>query len=86
MGDYIGTDTHPEIRRFVGRRERIDFADVVVKFDRRFRVTTRPPLWSNTKPKSSRFMVDDQFEGLRPAEESSGPLKQNMEIRAAGII
>lgn len=38
MGDYIGTDNHPEIRRFVGRRERIDFADVVVKFDRRFRV------------------------------------------------
>lgn len=40
MGDYIGTDNHPEIRQFVGRRERIDFADVVVKFDRRFRVRT----------------------------------------------
>lgn len=38
VGDYIGTDNHPEIRQFVGRRERIDFADVVVKFDRRFRV------------------------------------------------
>lgn len=38
VGDYIGTDGRPEIRRFVGRRERIDFADVVVKFDRRFRV------------------------------------------------
>lgn len=38
VGDYIGTDARPEIRRFVGRRERIDFADVVVKFDRRFRV------------------------------------------------
>uniref|UniRef100_H3CB84 Osteoclast-stimulating factor 1 n=1 Tax=Tetraodon nigroviridis TaxID=99883 RepID=H3CB84_TETNG len=37
VGDYIGTDARPEIRRFVGRRERIDFADVVVKFDRRFR-------------------------------------------------
>lgn len=40
VGDYIGTDGRPEIRRFVGRRERIDFADVVVKFDRRFRVKT----------------------------------------------
>lgn len=40
VGDYIGTDNHPEIRRFVGRRERIDFADIVVKFDRRFRVKT----------------------------------------------
>ncbi|KAM6910759.1 myosin IEb isoform 2-T2 [Xenentodon cancila] len=37
VGDYIGTDNHPEIRQFVGRRERIDFADVVMKFDRRFR-------------------------------------------------
>ncbi|MEQ2158883.1 hypothetical protein GOODEAATRI_016781, partial [Goodea atripinnis] len=37
VGDYIGTDNHPEIRQFVGRRERIDFADVVVKFDRRFK-------------------------------------------------
>ncbi|XP_061650737.1 myosin IEb isoform X1 [Phyllopteryx taeniolatus] len=41
MGDYIGTDVHPEIRQFVGRRERIDFADVVVKFDRRFRTVKR---------------------------------------------
>ncbi|XP_078143354.1 unconventional myosin-Ie [Centroberyx gerrardi] len=38
VGDYIGTENHPEIRQFVGRRERIDFADVVVKYDRRFRV------------------------------------------------
>ncbi|KAM9851924.1 myosin IEb [Aulostomus maculatus] len=41
VGDYIGTDTCPEIRQFVGRRERIDFADVVVKFDRRFRTVKR---------------------------------------------
>lgn len=41
MGDYIGTDNHPEIRQFVGRRERIDFADVVVKYDRRFKVKTQ---------------------------------------------
>lgn len=48
VGDYIGTDNHPEIRQFVGRRERIDFADVVVKFDRRFRVRIcgSPPLLS----------------------------------------
>ncbi|MED6251576.1 Unconventional myosin-Ie [Ataeniobius toweri] len=41
VGDYIGTDNHPEIRQFVGRRERIDFADVVVKFDRRFKTVKR---------------------------------------------
>lgn len=43
MGDYIGTDNHPEIRQFVGRRERIDFADVVVKYDRRFKVWFKVP-------------------------------------------
>uniref|UniRef100_A0A3Q0RQT0 Osteoclast-stimulating factor 1 n=1 Tax=Amphilophus citrinellus TaxID=61819 RepID=A0A3Q0RQT0_AMPCI len=41
VGDYIGTDNHPEIRQFVGRRERIDFADVVVKYDRRFKSAKR---------------------------------------------
>ncbi|KAM3872916.1 myosin IEb [Diretmus argenteus] len=41
VGDYIGTDSHPEIRQFVGRRERIDFADVVIKYDRRFRPVKR---------------------------------------------
>ncbi|XP_074539900.1 myosin IEb [Halichoeres trimaculatus] len=41
VGDYIGMDNHPEIRQFVGRRERIDFADVVTKYDRRFRTVKR---------------------------------------------
>uniref|UniRef100_A0A673BWQ3 Osteoclast-stimulating factor 1 n=1 Tax=Sphaeramia orbicularis TaxID=375764 RepID=A0A673BWQ3_9TELE len=41
VGDYLGMDNHPEIRQFVGRRERIDFADVVLKFDRRFRTVKR---------------------------------------------
>ncbi|XP_030605781.1 myosin IEb [Archocentrus centrarchus] len=41
VGDYIGTDNHPEIRQFVGRRERIDFTDVVVKYDRRFKSAKR---------------------------------------------
>uniref|UniRef100_A0A8C2H3K0 Osteoclast-stimulating factor 1 n=1 Tax=Cyprinus carpio TaxID=7962 RepID=A0A8C2H3K0_CYPCA len=41
VGDYIGMDNHPEIRQFVGRRERVDFADVVVKYDRRFKTVKR---------------------------------------------
>ncbi|MBN3300010.1 MYO1E protein, partial [Amia calva] len=41
VGDYIGTDNHPEIRQFVGRRERVDFAEVVVKYDRRFKTVKR---------------------------------------------
>uniref|UniRef100_F6YFX4 Myosin IE, gene 2 n=1 Tax=Xenopus tropicalis TaxID=8364 RepID=F6YFX4_XENTR len=41
VGDYIGMDGRPELRQFVGRRERIDFADVVTKYDRRFKTLKR---------------------------------------------
>lgn len=41
MGDYIGMDDHPELRQFVGKREKIDFADTVTKYDRRFKVEKR---------------------------------------------
>ncbi|XP_072471714.1 unconventional myosin-Ie [Notamacropus eugenii] len=37
IGDYIGMDEHPELRQFVGKREKIDFADTVIKYDRRFK-------------------------------------------------
>ncbi|XP_061452006.1 unconventional myosin-Ie isoform X4 [Rhineura floridana] len=38
VGDYIGMEDHPELRQFVGKREKIDFADTVTKYDRRFKV------------------------------------------------
>ncbi|XP_044305252.1 unconventional myosin-Ie-like [Varanus komodoensis] len=41
MGDYIGLESCPELRRFVGRRERVDFAETVVKYDRRFKTVKR---------------------------------------------
>uniref|UniRef100_V9KBM2 Myosin-Ie n=1 Tax=Callorhinchus milii TaxID=7868 RepID=V9KBM2_CALMI len=41
VGDYIGIDSHPEIRQFVGRRERIDFAETVLKYNRRFKSVKR---------------------------------------------
>ncbi|XP_051234466.1 unconventional myosin-Ie isoform X2 [Dicentrarchus labrax] len=37
VGDYIGMDDRPELRQFLGKREKIDFADKVTKFDRRFK-------------------------------------------------
>lgn len=45
VGDYIGMEDHPELRQFVGKREKIDFADTVTKYDRRFKVggTTASP-------------------------------------------
>lgn len=38
MGDYIGIDDRPELRQFLAKREKIDFADKVTKYDRRFKV------------------------------------------------
>ncbi|XP_042659713.1 unconventional myosin-Ie isoform X1 [Tyto alba] len=41
VGDYIGMEDHPELRQFVGKREKIDFADTVTKYDRRFKGVKR---------------------------------------------
>ncbi|XP_030044549.1 unconventional myosin-Ie isoform X2 [Microcaecilia unicolor] len=41
MGDYIGMDERPELRQFLGKREKIDFADTVNKYDRRFKSIKR---------------------------------------------
>ncbi|KAJ6651635.1 hypothetical protein lerEdw1_020767 [Lerista edwardsae] len=41
VGDYIGLENRPELRRFVGRRERVEFADTVLKYDRRFKTVKR---------------------------------------------
>ena len=38
VGDYLGLDNRPELRQFANKRERIEFADTVVKYDRRFKV------------------------------------------------
>uniref|UniRef100_A0A8C5MPZ5 Myosin IE n=1 Tax=Leptobrachium leishanense TaxID=445787 RepID=A0A8C5MPZ5_9ANUR len=35
IGDYIGMEERPELRQFIGKREKIDFADTVTKYDRR---------------------------------------------------
>ncbi|KAM5171054.1 unconventional myosin-Ie isoform 2-T2 [Mantella aurantiaca] len=35
IGDYIGMEEHPELRQFLGKREKVDFADTVTKYDRR---------------------------------------------------
>ncbi|XP_023669835.1 unconventional myosin-Ie isoform X1 [Paramormyrops kingsleyae] len=37
VGDYLGMDDRPELRRFLAKREKIDFADKVTKYDRRFK-------------------------------------------------
>ena len=39
VGDYIGLDENPALRSMVGKRERIEFAHTVNKYDRRFKVS-----------------------------------------------
>jgi len=46
VGDYIGLDHRPELRQFAAKRERIEFADTVVKYDRRFKSSKRDLLLS----------------------------------------
>ncbi|PVD20173.1 hypothetical protein C0Q70_20668 [Pomacea canaliculata] len=41
VGDYLGLDDNPELRTLVGKRERIEFAATVNKFDRRFKSVKR---------------------------------------------
>lgn len=41
VGDYIGIEENPALRALVGKRERIEFADTVNKYDRRFKATKR---------------------------------------------
>jgi myosin-1 len=38
-GDYIGLDARPLLNNLVGRREKVAFAEVVKKYDRRFKVS-----------------------------------------------
>ncbi|XP_034046089.1 unconventional myosin-Ie isoform X3 [Thalassophryne amazonica] len=37
VGDYLGMDDRPELRQFLAKREKIDFADTVTKYDRHFK-------------------------------------------------
>uniref|UniRef100_A0A452ENI9 Myosin IF n=1 Tax=Capra hircus TaxID=9925 RepID=A0A452ENI9_CAPHI len=41
VGDYLGLEERPELRQFLGKRERVDFADSVNKYDRRFKPIKR---------------------------------------------
>uniref|UniRef100_A0A7I4XSX4 Unconventional myosin-Ie n=2 Tax=Haemonchus contortus TaxID=6289 RepID=A0A7I4XSX4_HAECO len=39
VGDYIGLEHHPVLQSLVGKRERVDFANTVIKYDRRFKTS-----------------------------------------------
>ncbi|MEJ1269870.1 myosin IE [Cricetulus griseus] len=41
VGDYLGLEERPELRQFLAKRERVDFADSIIKYDRRFKPIKR---------------------------------------------
>ncbi|XP_075300393.1 unconventional myosin-If isoform X2 [Opisthocomus hoazin] len=41
VGDYLGMEERPELRQFLAKRERVDFADSITKYDRRFKPIKR---------------------------------------------
>ncbi|XP_071442826.1 unconventional myosin-Ie-like [Hetaerina americana] len=41
VGDYIGVEYKPALQSIIGRREKVVFAEVVSKYDRRFKVARR---------------------------------------------
>ncbi|XP_036597218.1 unconventional myosin-If isoform X1 [Trichosurus vulpecula] len=41
VGDYLGLESRPELRQFLTKRERVDFADSINKYDRRFKPIKR---------------------------------------------
>ncbi len=36
--DYIGMEDHPGLKQLVGRRDKIEFAQTVTRYDRKFKV------------------------------------------------
>ena len=40
VGDYIGMEDNPALRSLMEKRERVEFAHTVDKYDRRFKVCT----------------------------------------------
>lgn len=51
VGDYLGLEHRPELRQFLAKRERVDFAASVDKLDRRFKVRLRLDLLGPTHEK-----------------------------------
>lgn len=64
VGDYIGLEQRPELRQFLAKRERVDFADSVNKFDRRFKVTPPSSLVSSVLCLSQKSVLHKM--SLRP--------------------
>lgn len=69
-------EDRPELRQFLGKREKIDFADKVTKYDRRFKVSVHVPRQqtpaTDLRPTVPLSCSGDQ-EGLDPDPEGRVP-------------
>ncbi|XP_053319961.1 unconventional myosin-If [Spea bombifrons] len=83
VGDYLGMEDKPELRQFMAKRERIDFADSVNKYDRRFKVIKRDLILS---PKYLYLIGREKVKKGPEKGQIKEVLKKKMEIQCLRSI
>ncbi|KAK6468129.1 unconventional myosin-If-like [Huso huso] len=79
VGDYLGMEDKPELRQFLAKRERIDFADSVNKYDRRFKSIKRDLILT---PKGIYLIGREKIKKGPEKGQIKEVLKRKMEIQS----
>ncbi|XP_073674988.1 unconventional myosin-If [Garra rufa] len=83
VGDYLGMEEKPELRQFMAKRERVDFADSVNKFDRRFKSIKRDLILT---PKSIYVIGREKIKKGPEKGQIKEVLKRKLEIGSVRSI
>ncbi|XP_058871137.1 unconventional myosin-If-like [Acipenser ruthenus] len=79
VGDYLGMEDKPELRQFLAKRERVDFADSVNKYDRRFKSIKRDLILT---PKGIYLIGREKIKKGPEKGQIREVLKRKMEIQS----
>ncbi|XP_041087042.1 unconventional myosin-If-like isoform X2 [Polyodon spathula] len=79
VGDYLGMEDKPELRQFLAKRERVDFADSVNKYDRRFKSIKRDLILT---PKGIYLIGREKVKKGPEKGQIKEVLKRKMEIKS----
>ncbi|XP_041086122.1 unconventional myosin-If-like isoform X2 [Polyodon spathula] len=79
VGDYLGMEDKPELRQFLAKRERVDFADSVNKYDRRFKCIKRDLILT---PKGIYLIGREKVKKGPEKGQIKEVLKRKMEIKS----
>uniref|UniRef100_A0A672M698 Osteoclast-stimulating factor 1 n=1 Tax=Sinocyclocheilus grahami TaxID=75366 RepID=A0A672M698_SINGR len=83
VGDYLGMEERPELRQFMAKRERVDFADSVNKFDRRFKSIKRDLILT---PKSIYLIGREKIKKGPEKGQIKEVLKRKLDIGSVRLI